>query len=50
MGTEPSNSARSLDAGNFAMSCLSVRMADLRNAPPPDDAWLARGLKVEQAV
>jgi len=29
------------------MSCLSVRMADLRNAPPPDDAWLARRLKVE---
>ena len=28
------------------MSCLGVRMAALRGAPPPDPAWLARRLKV----
>lgn len=34
------------DFTRLKMSCLSVRMSALRGAPPPDEAWLARRLKV----
>jgi aminoglycoside phosphotransferase (APT) family kinase protein len=28
------------------LSCLGIRTAQLKNAPPPDEAWLARRLKL----
>ena len=34
------------DFSRLKMSCLSVRMMALRGAPPPDEAWLAKRLKV----
>lgn len=34
------------DFTRFKMSCLSIRMAALRGAPPPDEDTLARRLKV----
>jgi aminoglycoside phosphotransferase (APT) family kinase protein len=34
------------DFARLKMSCLSVRMSALRGAPPPDERWLARRLKV----
>ncbi len=36
------------DFTQLKMSCCGIRMAALRGAPPPDDAWLARRLKVSR--
>lgn len=38
------------DFTDLKYSCLSIRMQALRGAPPPDEEWLARRLKVHQTV
>lgn len=35
------------DFTSFKLSCLSIRMSALKGEAPPDEAWLARRLKVE---
>lgn len=35
------------DFARLKMSCTGVRLQALRGAPPPDEAWLARRLKVD---
>ena len=34
------------DFTELKLSCLSIRTARLKGAPPPDEAWLAKRLKV----